>query len=89
MIPHDVPRDGTVPDEHALVEFLGGIFSEALGVPVAATDNFFTAGGDSISLVQVISLARKAGLRLAIDDVHAAPTARELACRVAQEAARP
>jgi amino acid adenylation domain-containing protein/non-ribosomal peptide synthase protein (TIGR01720 family) len=44
---------------------LARIWSEVLGVPeVGVHDNFFDLGGDSILIIQILSRAQKAGLRL-------------------------
>ncbi|MFI6206353.1 amino acid adenylation domain-containing protein, partial [Streptomyces sp. NPDC051041] len=44
-------------------EILCTVFAEILGVPgTGADDNFFELGGDSISAIQAVSHARKAGL---------------------------
>jgi amino acid adenylation domain-containing protein/non-ribosomal peptide synthase protein (TIGR01720 family) len=44
---------------------LAGIWAEVLGVDrVGVLDNFFDLGGDSILSIQVVSRARRAGLRL-------------------------
>ncbi|MFC9386477.1 non-ribosomal peptide synthetase [Streptomyces venezuelae] len=43
-------------------EILCAVFTEVLGVPAGADDNFFELGGDSITAIQAVSHARKAGL---------------------------
>ena len=64
------------PAERALAE----IWSLVLGVPkVGAGDNFFALGGDSILTIQVVSLAAKAGWRLAAKDLFFAETLAQLA----------
>ena len=66
----------TTPAERALAE----IWSRVLGVPtVGAGDNFFALGGDSILTIQVVSLATKAGWRLAAKDLFVAETLAQLA----------
>ena len=74
------------PAERALAE----IWSRVLGVPkVGAWDNFFALGGDSILTIQVVSLAAKAGWRLAAKDLFFAETLAQLAAlaRPEEEAA--
>ncbi|MFF3898067.1 non-ribosomal peptide synthase/polyketide synthase [Streptomyces sp. NPDC001812] len=59
-------------------ETLCAVFAEALGVPaVGPDDNFFDLGGDSIVSLQLITLARRAGLRLTTRDIfkHRTPAA--------------
>lgn len=59
---------------------LARIWSEVLGVPgVAAGDNFFSLGGDSIRSIEVVARARAAGMQLSTADVFARPTLRDLA----------
>lgn len=64
------------PAEMALAE----IWSRVLGVPrVGLGDNFFALGGDSILTIQVVTQARKAGLRLAPKDLFERQTLQDLA----------
>ncbi|MER5264192.1 amino acid adenylation domain-containing protein [Actinosynnema sp. NPDC002837] len=61
-------------------ELLAGIVADVLGVPsVGVDDNFFAVGGDSISSIQVVTRARKAGLPIAIADVFVHQTVADLA----------
>ena len=51
-------------------ELLCSLFAEILGLPrVGIEDNFFELGGDSISSIQLVSRARKAGLVITPRDV--------------------
>ncbi|MBD0669788.1 non-ribosomal peptide synthetase, partial [Streptomyces sp. CBMA156] len=62
--------------EHTLVR----LFAEVLGLPrVGVTDSFFELGGDSIVAIQLVSRARRAGLRLTPRAVFLAPTVEALA----------
>ncbi|KGO71463.1 AMP-dependent synthetase/ligase [Penicillium italicum] len=48
------------------------VFSQALAVPentIGIDDNFFTMGGDSISAMQLLTLARKANLMMTMPDL--------------------
>ncbi len=64
------------PREQLLAELVG----ELLGVPaVGAEDSFFALGGDSISAIQLVSRARRAGLQLTARQVFELRTVRELA----------
>ncbi|GKQ38416.1 non-ribosomal peptide synthetase [Streptomyces sp. A012304] len=67
-------------------ELLCGLFAEVLGLEkVGADQSFFELGGDSIGSIQLISRARKAGLRLTPRDVFTHRTVEALA-EAAQEA---
>ncbi|MEU6431361.1 AMP-binding protein [Microbispora sp. NPDC046973] len=59
---------------------LAAVWTEVLGLPeVGATDDFFALGGDSITSMQMVSRARRAGLELTAADVFEHPTVRALA----------
>ncbi|HWH00600.1 MAG TPA: amino acid adenylation domain-containing protein, partial [Pilimelia sp.] len=59
---------------------LAEVWSAVLGVErVGVTDNFFALGGDSILSIQVVSQARRAGLRLTAKDLFLHQTVGELA----------
>ncbi|MEU9101662.1 amino acid adenylation domain-containing protein [Streptomyces sp. NPDC048361] len=67
-------RTARTPQE----EILCAVFAEVLGVPaIGVDDNFFALGGDSISSIQVVGRARRAGLVLTSRDVfrHRTPAA--------------
>ncbi len=56
---------GTVQEK-----ILSSLFTEILGVQrIGLEDNFFALGGDSISSIQLVSRARKAGLRITARDI--------------------
>ena len=69
-------------------EILCGLFAETLGIKsVGIDDSFFELGGDSITSIQLVSRARKAGLVLTPRDVFEQKTVAELvlvATRLAQ-----
>ncbi|MEU8824339.1 amino acid adenylation domain-containing protein [Streptomyces sp. NPDC048636] len=70
-------------------KLLCGLFAEVLGVQkVGADQSFFELGGDSIGSIQLISRARKAGLRFSPRDVFTHKTVEALA-RVATEGKAP
>ncbi|MEV6808875.1 amino acid adenylation domain-containing protein [Streptomyces sp. NPDC051129] len=59
-------------------EIIGQVLAEVLGLPsVGPDDSFFALGGDSISSIQVVSRARRAGLVITSRDVflHRTPAA--------------
>ncbi|MDT8913027.1 non-ribosomal peptide synthase/polyketide synthase [Amycolatopsis sp. PS_44_ISF1] len=83
------PTAGTVvvPPRTATERLLAEIWAEVLGAgPVGAEDNFFALGGDSILSIQVVSLARRHGLRLRSQDIFRHQNIAELA-RVAEAGA--
>ncbi|WP_327168412.1 non-ribosomal peptide synthetase [Streptomyces subrutilus] len=66
------------------------VLAEVLGLPdVAVDDSFFALGGDSISSIQVVSRARRAGLVITARDVfkHRTPAAIAAAARPVPSAA--
>ncbi|WP_456637059.1 amino acid adenylation domain-containing protein [Bradyrhizobium sp. USDA 10063] len=59
---------------------LAGIWQDLLGVSCVGIDqNFFDIGGNSLLSVRSVTLARKAGLTLTVDQIYRTPTIRELA----------
>jgi amino acid adenylation domain-containing protein/non-ribosomal peptide synthase protein (TIGR01720 family) len=67
---------------------LARIFSDVLGIEqVGVTDNFFNLGGDSILSLQVVSRARRAGLRLTTKQIFLRQSIAELAPEVTVEEA--
>ncbi|MFF2144925.1 amino acid adenylation domain-containing protein [Kitasatospora sp. NPDC058190] len=79
------PAAGRAPETER-EKLLGTLFAEVLGVEqVWADQSFFELGGDSIGSIQLISRARKAGLRFTPRDVFTHRTVEALAA-VAQEA---
>ncbi|QEU88461.1 non-ribosomal peptide synthase/polyketide synthase [Streptomyces viridosporus] len=82
---------GRAPATHT-EETLCAVFAEALGLPaVGPDDNFFDLGGDSIVSLQMISLARRAGLRMTTRDVfkHRTPAALAAVAATGSAAAEP
>ena len=64
---------------------LAGIWSSLLGIDnIGINDNFFELGGDSILVIQVVSRARQAGLRLSPKDLFKHQTIAELAAVAGQ-----
>ncbi|WP_052434667.1 non-ribosomal peptide synthetase [Streptacidiphilus melanogenes] len=61
-------------------ETVCAVLAEVLGLPqVAANDDFFAIGGDSIRAIQVVARAQRAGLALQVRDVFTGRTAAALA----------
>ncbi|WP_229831187.1 condensation domain-containing protein, partial [Streptomyces mutabilis] len=78
----DVPRREPRTERERL---LGTLVAQALGVEeVGPDDDFFALGGDSIVSIRLVSLARSAGVGLAVQDVFEQRTAAGLA-EVARE----
>jgi amino acid adenylation domain-containing protein/non-ribosomal peptide synthase protein (TIGR01720 family) len=76
---------GRSPQGHVEV-VLHGLFSEVLGADqIGVTESFFERGGDSILAIQLVSKARKAGLRLTPRAVFEHRTIEELAAAVAPD----
>ncbi len=73
----ETPANGDVsPDEETLL----GIWQHLLPArTVGLDDNFFSLGGDSIGVIQLVSRARHSGLNLTAKDVFVNPTVRQLA----------
>lgn len=68
-----------VAPETQVEKILAAIWSKVLRVEAGACDNFFELGGDSILSIQIISLARREGLKLTPKLLFANQTIRELA----------
>ena len=69
-------------------ETLAAIWCEVLGLErVGLHDNFFEQGGDSITSIQVIAKAAKAGLTIMPSQIFEHPTVAGLACAAAANAA--
>ncbi|GGN42460.1 non-ribosomal peptide synthetase [Streptomyces fuscichromogenes] len=64
-------------------ELLCGLFADVLGTEAGADDGFFALGGDSITAIQLVARARRAGLVLTPQDVfrHHTPAALAEAAR--------
>ncbi|MEV0390665.1 amino acid adenylation domain-containing protein [Nonomuraea sp. NPDC050643] len=72
------PAGAAPPDDRQAA--LLRVWWEVLGrEDLAADDNFFAVGGDSISSIRMVSLARAAGMPFTVRDVFAHQTVRELA----------
>ncbi|WP_141682909.1 phosphopantetheine-binding protein, partial [Agrobacterium tumefaciens] len=68
-------------------EVLCGLFAEVLGLErVGIDDNFFELGGDSITAIQLVSRATKAGFVLKIRDLFYNQTPSQLGSRVGWKA---
>ena len=66
-------------------EILCGVFAEILSLPrVGIDDSFFELGGDSISSIQLVSRARKAGQVIDAQDVFVHKTVEALAAAAAR-----
>jgi len=65
------------------IRTLVAVFADTLDSPTfGADDNFFTAGGDSLKAIRVVSRARESGLSFSIATLFEHPTARALAAHL-------
>ncbi|WP_197523398.1 non-ribosomal peptide synthetase [Actinokineospora pegani] len=79
-----------VPPRGPVETGLAEVWRDVLGVEaVGATDNFFELGGDSILSIQVVSRARRAGLRFTTRQMFLHQTIAELAAVVDTAATAP
>lgn len=82
------PAAGFQPPQSPAEIALAEIWAKVLGVPqVGIADNFFALGGDSILTIQVVTLARKAGLQISPKDIFDRQTLGELAAWAEQSRA--
>lgn len=75
-------NSGGAPPQTRLEEILIAIWLKVLPnlqQKIGVNDNFFSLGGDSISSIQMLSLARQQGLQFEISDIFKFPTIRSLA----------
>ncbi|WP_206795720.1 non-ribosomal peptide synthase/polyketide synthase [Amycolatopsis sp. MtRt-6] len=85
---HPAPAEGRTAPRTDTERRLAEIWADVLGVPSPGVDdNFFALGGDSILSIQVVSRARRHGLRLTSRDVFRHQTIAELALVAAADAA--
>ncbi|HEV7672584.1 MAG TPA: non-ribosomal peptide synthase/polyketide synthase [Thermoanaerobaculia bacterium] len=69
-------------------EALAAVWSEVLsGVEVGRDDNFFALGGDSISSLRVLGIARARGIELSLQDLFQLQTVKLLAQEVSRQRA--
>ncbi|TRW79695.1 amino acid adenylation domain-containing protein, partial [Mycolicibacterium sp. 018/SC-01/001] len=62
------------PEPSGAAAQIAELCSQILRVPVGVDDDFFTRGGDSIVAIQLVNLARRAGLRITPQQVFTART---------------
>ncbi|WP_103352222.1 non-ribosomal peptide synthetase [Amycolatopsis sp. CA-128772] len=85
---HPAPAEGRTAPRTDVERLLAEIFADVLGVTEPGVDdNFFALGGDSILSIQVVSRARRHGLRLTSRDVFRHQSIAELALVAGAEAA--
>ncbi|WP_254389558.1 phosphopantetheine-binding protein [Streptomyces sp. AC550_RSS872] len=82
--------EGLVPEEDtAEAQMLRRLFAEILGVgSVGPDDSFIALGGDSVTMLRLVTRAREAGLEIGIEDVFESGTVGRLAA-VARAAGPP
>ncbi|MFI1240610.1 amino acid adenylation domain-containing protein [Nocardia salmonicida] len=70
-------------DDHHLISAIRTAMADVLSTTeIAADEDFFEAGGHSLTAVRVMGRLRRAGLAVVLDDVFEAPTPRTLAARI-------
>ncbi|MEV6443363.1 non-ribosomal peptide synthase/polyketide synthase [Amycolatopsis sp. NPDC051716] len=85
---HPAPAEGRTAPRTATERLLAEIWADVLGVAgPGVDDNFFALGGDSILSIQVVSRARRHGLRLTSRDVFRHQSIAGLALVAGAEAA--
>ncbi|WP_410606755.1 non-ribosomal peptide synthase/polyketide synthase [Amycolatopsis sp. lyj-109] len=85
---HPAPAEGRTAPRTDAERLLAEIWADVLGVgEPGVDDNFFALGGDSILSIQVVSRARRRGLRLTSRDVFRHQNIAELALVAGAEAA--
>jgi thioesterase domain-containing protein/aryl carrier-like protein len=88
-VPTAAQRSGGRAAAGALEEQLCAIVAAVLKLPeVGADNNFFDVGMDSIRSVQLVSRAKKAGLKVSVADVFANQSVSSLARAVARKESR-
>ncbi|WP_254897273.1 non-ribosomal peptide synthetase [Amycolatopsis sp. Hca4] len=87
---HPAPAEGRTAPRTGTERLLAEIWADVLGIEEPGTDdNFFALGGDSILSIQVVSRARRRGLRLTSRDVFRHQSIAELALVAAEPSAEP
>ncbi len=77
------------PDGADLVGQLAALWSDVLGVPIGADDDFFEVGGHSLAAVELVGRIRAdLGIRVKVRQIFEHPTVADLARRL-EEAAAP
>ncbi|MFZ3491916.1 condensation domain-containing protein [Streptomyces sp. 5.8] len=67
---------------------LGRLWHELLGIRPLPDNHFFHDGGDSLTVLHLLTRLRQAGLQLTPADVYAAPRYRDLELRLTEDRAR-
>jgi amino acid adenylation domain-containing protein len=83
--PTSTPVDGEpyVAPRNEIEELLTEIWQEVLGInPIGIHDDYFTLGGDSIRVIQILYKANAYNLPMTVKDVFQAPTVSKLASRI-------
>ncbi|MFI9509699.1 amino acid adenylation domain-containing protein [Nocardia sp. NPDC052566] len=76
------------PAELGAVDDIRAAMAAVLSIAEIGTDeDFFAAGGHSLSAVRLVGRLRRAGAAVVLDDIFAAPTPRALAARIAAPSA--
>ncbi|OLT24607.1 hypothetical protein BJF83_06375 [Nocardiopsis sp. CNR-923] len=78
--PHHTPADGRERPWTVREELLAHLWERVLATPPGGLDDdFFLLGGDSILSIELVAVARQAGLGLTVEDVFQNPTLASMA----------
>lgn len=78
--PSALPAEKLNATEKILRNIWSSVFRKS--ADIGAEDNFFHLGGDSIKAIEVVALAKKAGLKFSTQDLFKYPTISELSSKV-------
>ncbi|KZW99541.1 hypothetical protein JL49_16495 [Pseudoalteromonas luteoviolacea] len=78
-------RSSVIKPSNEMESQLVGIFEEVLGMEVSTDDNFFSLGGDSMLVVNIVYAARERNIELTIMDIFEYQTVGELAVELMSE----
>ena len=85
-----VGGEGAAPAEvTGLAAQVAAVWSEVLGRPVGGDENWFTAGGDSVSAARVAARLREGGLKVTIRTLFAHPSPVQLAAAMQENGGVP
>ncbi|KAL9639484.1 MAG: hypothetical protein Q9164_000895, partial [Protoblastenia rupestris] len=85
--PHSAKQGDPIPTSEvetveAVAKMLRSFWSPVLGIPkneIRDDDSFFAFGGDSILAMELVSVAREAGLTMTVEDIFMAPNFLDMA----------
>ncbi|NNH73194.1 amino acid adenylation domain-containing protein [Nocardia uniformis] len=78
--------EGLSPVGGVVDDVRGAMAAVLSAVDIGLDEDFFAAGGHSLTAVRLVGRLRRAGIAVVLDDIFAAPTPRALAVRIAASA---